>query len=151
MKLRREQLSSHLQKGIAPLYWITGDEPYLLLETQDTICNRARQLGFVEKKVLYVEPGFDWDALLSATRNLSIFEEKNYIELHLFDQALGTEGANAIRQYANNPPKDTLLVVVSAKLDSRQQQSTWFKMVDKIGIIITIWPIGRAEIFIKNR
>ena len=46
MKIQANQLSTHLQKNLAPCYLVTGDEPLLVTEALDNIRQAAREGGF---------------------------------------------------------------------------------------------------------
>ena len=54
MQLRPEQLAAHLQKSVAPLYFLHGDEPLLVIEAGDAIRAAAKRQGFVEREVMVV-------------------------------------------------------------------------------------------------
>ena len=60
MNLRPEQLAAHLDKPLAPLYVLHGNEPLLVLETGDAIRAAARKQGFAEREVLVAGQGFKW-------------------------------------------------------------------------------------------
>ena len=45
MQLAAAQLSTHLQKGLRPLYTVHGDEPLLAQEAADAIRAAARAQG----------------------------------------------------------------------------------------------------------
>jgi DNA polymerase-3 subunit delta len=49
--LRPEQLSTHLEKPLAPLYVVHGDEPLLTIEAADAIRAAARKQGFEEREI----------------------------------------------------------------------------------------------------
>jgi len=66
MELRLNQLPAHLQRALAPVYVVHGDEPLLAIEAGDAIRAAARKAGFDEREVLVVEPGFKWDAFVAA-------------------------------------------------------------------------------------
>ncbi len=44
-----EQLNHHLAQGLARVYLLQGQDPLLLSETEDTICQVANLQGFDEK------------------------------------------------------------------------------------------------------
>ncbi|EDK13235.1 DNA polymerase III subunit delta [Haemophilus influenzae 22.4-21] len=44
-----EQLNHHLAQGLARVYLLQGQDPLLLSETEDTLCQVANQQGFDEK------------------------------------------------------------------------------------------------------
>jgi DNA polymerase III delta subunit len=49
MQVALAQLSSHLQKGLSPLYVLHGDEPLLQQEAADAIRATARAQGYTER------------------------------------------------------------------------------------------------------
>ena len=56
MKLRPEQLESHLQKPLAPIYIVSGDEPFQVGEACQAIRSQARAQGVTEREVLHAQP-----------------------------------------------------------------------------------------------
>lgn len=146
MRLRFDQINSHLQKGLEPLYLICGDEPLQLMEASDAIRAAARERGFSDREVLDVGKGFDWNQLLAASDSLSLFAERKLIELRLPSAKPGTDGAKALVAYCDNPASDNLLLISCGKLDKRQQQSKWFKALEKAGVVIQVWPVEPREL-----
>ena len=67
MDLRLNQLPSHLERTLAPLYVVHGDEPLLAIEAGDAIRAAACRAGCDEREILVAESGFRWDALLAAS------------------------------------------------------------------------------------
>lgn len=141
MKLRVEQLATHLQQGLKPIYLLSGDEPLQLMEAADAIRHRCREQGFGEREVLHVESGFDWNTLLAASGSLSLFAEQRLIELRLPSGKPGREGSKVLMEYASNPPQDTVLLITSGKLDRSAQNSKWYKTLDAAGVTLQLWPI----------
>ena len=141
MKLRFEQLEAHLQKGLQPIYLLTGDEPLQLMEAGDALRQHARTSGYAEREVLHVEGGFDWNSLLAASSSMSLFAEQRLLELRLPTGKPGKEGGAALADYAANPPPDTLLLILSGKIERQSQNSKWYKALESAGVIMTLWPI----------
>jgi DNA polymerase III subunit delta len=141
MKLRFEQLAGHLQKGLQPIYLLSGDEPLQLMEASDALRRHARESGYSEREVMHVESGFDWNSLLAASSSMSLFAEQRLIELRLPTGKPGREGGAALAEYAANPPPDTLLLIISGKIERQSQNSKWYKALDSAGAIMTLWPI----------
>ena len=70
MDLRLNQLAAHLDRTLAPIYVVHGDEPLLAIEAGDAIRAAARKAGCDEREIFMVEAGFRWDVFLSANANL---------------------------------------------------------------------------------
>lgn len=147
MQLRYEQISYQLDnKPLAPVYLISGDELLLVQKTCDCIRDYAKKQGFTERELVYVETGFNWQNLLTRSNNYGLFAEKQILELHLL-QGISETAAETLKTYTRNPPTNKLLLIRTGKLDRRQQQTTWFKSIDKIGVFIPIWPMEPYQLF----
>lgn len=154
MKLKPNQLSSFLQQqGLASLFLLTGDEPLQLLECADMLRQFAHKQGFRERLILTVETGFEWHNLSQQANHLSLFAQKQFIELRLGSKSPGEAGAKALIAYAEKPPKDAVLLITADKLDTSKQQTKWFSALDKHGVIIAIWPMDKTQLpaWIKQR
>ena len=115
MRTTSEALQGVLSKGPLPrACLVTGVEPLLIDEACATIRARARQDGYGEREVHFLEKGFDWDALLADAASLSLFANLRLIELKFRNAPDATAGKN-LGQLAANPPQDTLMLVTTPK------------------------------------
>jgi DNA polymerase-3 subunit delta len=145
MKLYPEKLKSHLKGGLLPIYFFSGDEPLQLGEAADAVRHFAREQGYTEREVMYVERGFDWNELLAASNAMSLFAEKRVIDLRLPTGKPGKDGGAALVEYAERPPEDTVLLITSGKVDKRSQSAKWYKALDKAGATLQVWPVEAKE------
>lgn len=143
--LRPEQLEGQLQRGLAPVYVIAGDEPLLVQEMADQVRARARHEGVEEREVLHVEAGFDWGRLNETGASLSLFAMRRLVELRLNDAKPGDAGSRALTRYAARPPSDVTLLVIAGRLDRRARAAAWFKALEKAGHAAYAWPVGAAQ------
>lgn len=154
MRLKADQLSSHLkQRGLNPVFCISGDEPLQQMECADQIRSCARASGFEERLLLNVDRGFDWNQLGDAGASLSLFSSKRLIELRLGEHKPGREGGAALIDYLSNPVPDNVLLITMARIDKKGQQTKWYKTLDQAGVMIQIWPVDAAKLptWIINR
>lgn len=146
MKLRLEQLTRHFSKKPAPVYLVHGDEPLLIQEAGDAIRAAVRAQGYGDRECLTVEAGFDWNSLLFAGNSLSLFARRRLLELRLGGAKPGEAGAAALKAYAERPPEDTVLLVTCAKLDAAAQRSSWLAALDRVGVIVQVWPVDGRQL-----
>ncbi len=154
MRLRPDQLDSHLQRSsLAPIYFISGDEPLQKLESIDQIRIAARLQGYDERLVFNVDKSFDWSSINEASANLSLFSSRRIIELRMVSPKPGKEGGRVLLEYAEHINEDNLLIISSDKLDKGAQNNKWVKAVEKVGALIQVWPINPAQLpgWIQNR
>jgi DNA polymerase-3 subunit delta len=145
-KLRAEQLARQLAGGLSPVYFIHGDEPLLVGECADAVRSAARQQGFSDRQVFSADSGFDWNRLAAASDSLSLFSERRILELRLPTGKPGRDGAKALCAYTGRLPDDTVLLVISAKLEAATRRSKWVQALDRAGVSVPVWPVETAEL-----
>jgi len=146
LKINANQLSSHLQKKLAPCYLVTGDEHLLVAEALDSIREVAREQGFTSRDLHVATTGFDWAQLRDSSANLSLFAEQRIVELRLPTGKPGRIGGQAIVDLAEQAGSDLMLIVSGPKLDRSVQSSKWVKSLDAKGVSLPIWPVSVREL-----
>jgi DNA polymerase III subunit delta len=149
MQLKPDQLGAHLSRGLRPLYTVYGDEPLLAQEAGDAIRTAARAAGYSERKVFTVGNAahFDWSALLGAAQAMSLFAERQLIELRIPSGKPGKDGSEALQRYCEAVGSDDVLTLVQLpKLDFQQQKSGWFSALDGAGVVLRVDPIERRDL-----
>jgi len=146
MKMRPDQLERHLQKELADIYFVSGDEPLQVMEAADRIRLEARKRDYTEREVMDVDAQFDWNLLLDAGNSMSLFAEKRILELRLPSGKPGKTGSQVLQEYAQRPAEDTVLIISSGKLDSSARNTKWFKTLDKQGVVIQCWPVNADQL-----
>ena len=151
MQLRADQLAAHLQKGLRPIYTVWGDEPLLAQEAGDAIRAAARASGCSERQVHTVAGAhFDWSGLLGASMAMSLFSERQLIEIRIPSGKPGKEGSETLQRYCrtvgSKSGDDVVTLVQLPKLDRTQQGSAWFTALDSAGVTLRIDPIDRKAL-----
>ncbi len=151
MQLRAEHLAEHLKKGLKPLYVLHGDEPLLQQEAADAIRAAARAAGFTERQTHTVAGAhFDWSAVLASAGSLSLFAERQIIEIRIPSGKPGKEGSEALQRYCETQCApgcdDVLTLVMLPRLDRTQLSSAWFTALDGAGVSLKIDAIERAAL-----
>ena len=146
MKINFNQLNGHLQRKLASIYVVAGDEPLSVMEAQDAIRARAREQGYTGRERFEVTRSFDWDELLAASDSLSLFAEQRILELHMPTGKPGDAGGKALRRLAAAPPPDTLLLVVCGKLESNTPKTKWFTELTGAGVYVPVWPVELKDL-----
>ena len=144
MKLAGDRLQANLKGGLAPVYLIAGDEPLQREEAADAVRAEARARGYTDREVYFGERGFDWNQLTRAAASLSLFASKRILELRLPTGKPGDDGAEVLSAYAQAPAPDTLLLVISAKLD--RGGGRWAEALERAGVLLQVWPVEAREL-----
>lgn len=146
MQLAAPQLAQHLQRGLRPLYTLHGDEPLLVQEAADAIRAAAREQGYTERTVHTVAGAhFDWSAVLAAGGSLSLFADKQIVEVRIPSGKPGKEGSGALQQLAESAAGNdsTLTLVLLPRLDFQTKKSAWFAALESNGVALEVQPVER--------
>lgn len=147
MPIRPEQLSGRLRShGLDSVYLLAGDEHLLLGEAAEAVRAAAGEAGYDERQVLHAEGGFDWSELTAAGQAMSLFSTRRVIELYLAQKSPGKDGSAALKQFAQQPPPDTVLIVHAGALDASQRKSAWARALESTGAFVYAWPLPQAQL-----
>ncbi|MEN9888850.1 MAG: polymerase subunit delta [Pseudomonadota bacterium] len=149
MQLALNQLGSHLQKGLRSLYTLHGDEPLLMQEAADAIRATARAQGYTERTVHTVQGAhFDWSEVLAAGGSLSLFADKQIVEVRIPTGKPGKDGSAAIQQLVEQAQGNdsTLTLVLLPRLDFATRKGAWFAALEGGGVSIPVETIERQAL-----
>lgn len=145
MQIRTDQLRNELKARQYPVYMVCGEEPLQHREAVDMLRKAAKYYGFEEREIYTADAGFDWNLLLTSANELSLFASKKLIEIHLPSGKPSDKGL-ALIQYCENLPPDIILLIIAGKVESATRKSKWYKAVDKVAGIVSVWPIEGQQL-----
>ncbi len=147
MQIKAEALAGHLAKGLKPVYVVHGDEPLLAQEAADALRAEARKQGYSERQVFTVSGAyFDWAPVIAASQAMSLFADKQLIEIRIPTGKPGKDGSEALQRYVEGLPPDVLTLVTLPRLDKTQLTSAWFTALDAAGASVKVDPVERREL-----
>ena len=144
-RLNLDQLPAALGRGLAPAYLVSGEEPLLISEAVDAIRGAARAAGFADRKVFFIERGFDWSELRAETQALSLFSARRIVELRL-PTGKPDKGAALLATLATDPPPDVLSLVVTEKMDKKANEAPWVQAFQQHGVCVPVRPVGPDQL-----
>ena len=149
MQIAAPQLANHLQRGLKSLYVLHGDEPLLQQEALDAIRTHARAVGYTERTSHTVAGAhFDWSEVLAAGGSLSLFADKQIVEIRIPSGKPGKDGSAALQQLAEQTRgnEDTLTVVLLPRLDKLTKATAWFMALENAGVTLQVEPVDRQAL-----
>ncbi|HUK02928.1 MAG TPA: DNA polymerase III subunit delta [Steroidobacteraceae bacterium] len=142
MKLTSETLERDLSRQLLSVYLISGDEPLLAGEAADAIRARARAAGFTEREVHFMERGADWDVVRGSVSAMSLFASRRIVEVRLPSGKPGVSGGRTLVDSIESLGNDTLLLILTGRLDREAQGAEWVRAVQARGGWLTVWPVA---------
>jgi DNA polymerase III subunit delta len=149
MQLVPAQLHQHLQKGMKSLYTLHGDEALLVQEAADSIRAEAKKQGYTERVVHTVAGAhFDWSEVLASGGSMSLFGDKQIVEVRIPSGKPGKEGSAAIQQIAelSKGNDGVLTLFILPKLDKTTKTGAWFGALDSFGTTLEVQEIDRRAL-----
>ncbi|MBB4842847.1 DNA polymerase-3 subunit delta [Paucibacter oligotrophus] len=147
MQIRADALAQQLSKALRPIYTVYGDEALLAQEAADAIRAAARAQGYGERKVFTVAGAyFDWGPVLGAAQAMSLFAERQFIEIRIPSGKPGKDGSEALQRYCEHLPEDVVTLVTLPRLDKTQLNSAWFLALDGAGATLRVDPVERRAL-----
>lgn len=144
MRIGPDRLESVLQRDLAPVWLVSGEEPLLAGEAADAIRAAARGRGHAEREVHFVERGVSWPDIAASTQALSLFATRRIVEIRMPGGKPG-HGAATLAQIAQTAGDDLLLLVIVEKLDRDAKASAWVQAIESRGVHVAVSPPDAAQ------
>ena len=146
MRLEHSHLKSHLEKQLAPLYVLVGDEPLAHSESLDAIRLAARKAGADERTSFIVERNFNWQQIQQFAQALSLFSSMRILEIHIPSGKPGLDGGKVLVEMAQNTIPETTSIVVLPSLERDAKNSTWFSALQRAAVVIELDEIAPSSL-----
>lgn len=148
MEIRAAQFRKHLERDpLAAVYILAGDEPLQKKEAGDLLRTRACEQGFEERHTFVMDSAkSDWQPVLAATQSMSLFAQRQLIEIKMLIQRPGDEGRSVLQSLAENLSPDNIIVLSMPRLDASLKKTAWFKALSNAGALLQFWPVSSQEL-----
>jgi len=149
--LDTDRLAEQLRQGtpLAALYTVIGDEPLLVTESMDALRAAARAAGHTERTTLVMDARADWSQARAASQTVSLFGDRQLLEIKLPSGKPGKAGANALIALAECSAAragDTLTVISLPKLDKASRESPWMQALARYGVVVDVPTLERTRL-----
>ena len=158
MQIYPNQFAQHLNKSLPNTVLVFGEEPQQKMEALQRVRDKAQTEGFTERHSLVADAQFEWQHLIDAFQSMSLFAERQLIELEIPTGKPGTEGAKTLLEISEKANPDIVLVVHGGKIGKDVQNTKWFKALDNNGIFFVtrirknaIWKVEERRVVDKSK
>ncbi|MEQ8858716.1 MAG: DNA polymerase III subunit delta [Pseudomonadales bacterium] len=146
MQVKPVELPGAVERSLAPIYLVAGDDTLLVQEACDTVLAAARAQGYSERSVLHVDGSFSWNDVVQDAASMSLFAERRVIDVRVPGAKFDREASEVLRGYAERPAEETVLLIRSGRLEARQRSAAWFKALDAAGVVVQVWPLDLRDL-----
>lgn len=137
------QLSNN---SLPPFILVFGDEPQQKIDIIDAVRAKAKQEGFEERQTFTLDSDFEWSHLIDAMQSMSLFSDKQYIELTMPSAKPGTAGAKQFLEIASMANSDVVLLIQGPKAGKDVQKTKWFSSLANIGWFSVVYDLQNNQL-----
>ncbi|MCH9743357.1 MAG: DNA polymerase III subunit delta [Gammaproteobacteria bacterium] len=146
MQINIKQLNNTINRGLSPIYLISSDVTLLSQQSRDSIKQVAKQAGFNQTELIHMNTSFDWSEFYATLQAYSLFSDKSCVDFRNPQAKFEKAGLKILQDYLAKPNPDKILIITTQKLTAAQKRSQWYKLIDKHGVILPIWPPNASEL-----
>ena len=134
MQIKQNYLAQHLQKKTFPLYWLSGQDTYLLESSLKTIKNSIKSQNECDEKLISIQTSGDWSSLREEANNYSLFSENTILNIIYDKKTLESTGKKIISDYLQNPNTQCSVIIRAPNIPAKQLQ--WLSPLNDALLIV---------------
>lgn len=131
------------------VFVICSDEDLLSQEAADALRRHWRSEGYGDRQVFVVSgANFKWGPVLDSGPALSLFAQKQWLELRIANGKPGREGSEALQTLLRFHPDggDRALLLLLPRADGEMKKSAWFKALQAVAAILELPNVERQHL-----
>ena len=127
MQIQAYDFDRHISNNSLPTFiMVFGDELQQKMDIVDAVREKTKQQGFDERQSFTLDSDFEWAYLIEAMQSMSLFSDKQYIELTMTSAKPGAVGAKQLIEIASMANPDVVLLIQGPKAGKDVQKTKWF-------------------------
>lgn len=139
MQIKQSMLVQQLQKKIAPLYILVGQEHYLLEESLATIKSAIKKTYDCDEKILAIQSSDDWTQITEEASSYSLFSEVTLLNIFYDKKTIDAAGKKIITAYLNNKGPHCVVILRAPNVPAKQIQ--WL-CNDNEALVVVSYPLN---------
>lgn len=143
MQIRQQMLAQQIQKKIAPLYVLIGQEHYLIDECLSTVKSAIKKTDDCDEKVISIQSASDWDLLVEEANSYSLFADKVLINIFYDKKSIDAAGKKILTKYLQSINSRCYIIIRAPNVPVKQLQ--WLCNHEQ-AIVVVAYPLGSEQI-----
>ena len=139
MQIKQQMLAQQLQKKIAPLYVLTGQEHYLLEEGLNTIKSVIKKTYDCDEKILTINAAEDWSVVSEEANSYSLFSDVVLLNIIYDKKTMDATGKKILTKYLGAINSRCYIIIRAPNLPSKQLQ--WLYNLEQVVVVIA-YPLN---------
>lgn len=143
MQIKQQLLAQHIQKRIAPLYMIIGQDNYLLEDSLTTIKSAIKKNHHYDEKIISIQSVEDWNTVKEEANSYSLFSEIVLLNIFYDKKSIDATGKKILTEYLGSINSRCFIVIRAPNIPARQLQ--WLSSQEHAALILA-YPLNSDAI-----
>jgi DNA polymerase-3 subunit delta len=139
MQIKQQALAQHIKKKIAPIYFLIGQDNYLLQEAFNTIQMTITQSNDCEEKRLSIQSTEDWKDLIEEANSYSLFSDKIVINVLFDKKSIDAAVKKILTQYLNSLNSRCFIIIRAPNIPAKQIH--WLTAHEQV-VVVVAYPLN---------
>lgn len=122
MQIKQQMLAQQVQKRIAPLYMLIGQDNYLLEDSLATIKSAIKKNHHYDEKVISVQSSEDWISVKEEANSYSLFSDIVLLNILFDKKTIDAPGKKILVEYLNSINPRCFIIIRAPNLSLKQLQ-----------------------------
>lgn len=134
MQIKQPMLAQQVQKRIAPLYVLTGQDNYLLEHSLSIVKAAIKKAYDCDEKLISVQSPDDWNLVREEANSYSLFSDVVLLVIYYDKKSLDSTGKKILTEYLNAINSRCFIIIQAPNIPAKQLQ--WLSSHEQVIVSI---------------
>ena len=134
MQIKQQMLAQQMQKKIAPLYVLIGQEQYLIEESLNTIKSGLKKFHDYDEKLISIQSTEDWETLIDEANSYSLFSDTVLLNIFYDKKSIDVAGKKILATYLKAINSRCFIIIRAPNIPAKQLQ--WLSNDGQVVVVV---------------
>lgn len=141
MQIKQQMLAQQVQKRIAPLYMLIGQDNYLLDDSLATIKSAIKKVHEYDEKIISIQAADDWNQVREEASSYSLFSDTVLLNIFFDKKSIDAAGKKVLTECLNSINSRCFIIIRAPNVPAKQLQ--WLSSHEQ-AIVSVAYPLNAA-------
>ncbi|MGC1182264.1 DNA polymerase III subunit delta [Legionella sp.] len=142
MQIKQQAVAQHVQRTIAPLYLLIGQDNYLLDESLITIKSAIKKAHDCDERIIAIQTTEDWNNVRDEANSYSLFSDIVLLTIFFEKKSIDVAGKKILTEYLNSINSRCFIVIRAPNVPIKQVQ--WLTLHEQ-AVVLVAFPLNQAS------
>lgn len=141
MLIKQPLLAQQIQKKIAPLYMLIGQDTYLLEDSLSTIKSAIKKTHDCDEKIISIQSAEDWNSVREEANSYSLFSDSVLLTIFFDKKTLDALGKKILTEYLSSINSRCFIIIRAPHIPAKQLH--WLSAQEQ-AVVTVAYPLNPA-------